>query len=565
MSTRDFIGPSGGRLARAKLETPTSAAIHAATRRRRRRSARAKFPAFRATFDGEPPGFAAPGLVVAPRFVSDADDGETRSARARRGAVRVDFARGARRRTRMRKNVLRSRSTRRVAKRAFSNGARRLANLRRFDRVSRDGRASSTARKRNAFSDGKRGGSDACGESRRGASRQTLASSRRRDASTVDFGVAAPWSERGFYGAAPRDDFAPKRVASTRRFVSRQTRDALDARFETGLIPRRTRVGFQSPARRAFVTSARERTRRASGFHARRRPTASGIARNGAGRWERADAASSLFCEGRARRFGRLLRGVDERRGFWGNGTRRAGFGAASEFTAPRNASFRAPSRFARRRVPTALDGRPAPRFGRVGAASFPRIRGARDGEGRRRGSSSDIYRESDAFYGAIPTFAAFIPPSRGNVEPFAFAPRDSTRTWSASETDFDADFGAFDDAALNRAASSEPGTARLASRRFGVAPDWRLPFPGIDGIAERATSSRRRRERTGEMERFGTRGAAVGSASGDASWRGADGIDGRAGDARELATIERLLKESRDALVALARDATGDLTLTTE
>ena len=54
-------------------------------------------------------------------------------------------------------------------------------------------------------------------------------------------------------------------------------------------------------------------------------------------------------------------------------------------------------------------------------------------------------------------------------------------------------------------------------------------------------------------------------AATGGASWRVADEVGGSDGDARGLATIERLLKESRDALVALARDATGDLTLTTE
>ena len=468
MSTRDFNGPSGGLLARAKLETPTSAAIHASARRKRRRDALEKFPAFRASFDAETLDFAAPSRVAAPRFVSDADGDEARFARRIRRPVGTVFARGALRRTRARKNVGRSRRSRRAAKKAFSSSG-----TRRFDWGSRKGRAASTSRGWNAFSKGARG---VCGGSRRGALEQTLASSRLRDALTDEFGDAAPRSER---------DFAP-----TRRLDARST-------------PRRAREDFSSPARRLFFASVRERTRSASGFLASHRLT------------------SSRNCEGSARWLGRFPRAFSER---------------------------------------------PAPRFECVGATSFASPRGARKGEWRRRGSSSGFYPEFDAYCGELPAFASSVPTRRENVGRLAFA----TRAFTPFSTRLGANFDAFDDAAFNRVASFEPTTSRPAARRFRFEEDWRLPFPGIDGVAERALASRRRREWTGEGRRFGKRDAASASeagatAPGVASWRGADGIDGRDGDARGLATVERLLKESRDALVALARDATCDLTLTTE
>ena len=577
MSTRNFIGPSDGRLARAKLETPTSAAIHASARRKRRRDAFAKFSAFRARLDVETVGFVAPGSVFAPRYVSDAEGDRTRFAFRRRADFAADVERGARRLSKIRRNRRSSSSSRRAAKRAFSAGRRRSAVQRRLDLFSRGRRGAFASSGRDAFLEGARRGFDACGFSRGDASRRTPATPRLRDALTVDFGDAAPWSERGFYGSADRADFASRRDATARKRALGLTRGALNGPLGASSKARSERGAFSSSARNARVSSKRERTRSAPDFDAPRCFSSPRRARDDVRRWEREDDATfaprfgaSRFREGAASRFGRFSQNADERRSVLGNATRRAGFGGAagiaSENGARRDFSS---SRSGRSRFSRAYGERSASRFGRFGAASFPRMRGARDGEGRRRGSTRGFYPEFGAFYGEFPTFDA---PSREYVERFAFAPRALARVWTTSESDFGAYLGAFDSAASNRvAASSRSGTSRPTARRFRFEEDWRLPFPGIDGIAERALASRRRRARTDKGWRLGARDAAfevesdVATASDGATWRGADSIDGRAGDARGLATIERLLKESRDALVALARDATGDLTLTTE
>ena len=229
MKNRNFTGPTCGRLAWAKLESPKSTAIHKSARRLTRRDdVRARFSAFPTFFDGETREFAAPGRVGAFRLVQSDDVKGGRASRVRRLNAEIGFSR--------------------VRRRASDAWRNRRA---RPPRPSRGG-------VRTAFSQTSRRGAGARFTSKRGAASGRRAEERIRIASDRVFDATAT-SKRRRFGA---DDvkrrvlFAPGRVESA--FRDEVKRVAPRRRSSSAWYRGETRGRRFSPDRFRAASNARD-------------------------------------------------------------------------------------------------------------------------------------------------------------------------------------------------------------------------------------------------------------------------------------------------------------------
>lgn len=576
MKKRNFTGPTCGRLAWAKLESPKSTAIHKSARRLKRRDdVRARFSAFPTFFDGETREFAAPGRVGAFRLVPSDDVKGGRASRVRRLNAEIGFSRVRRRASDAWRNrrARPPRPSRGGVRTAFSQTSRRVAGAR---------RAASFTSKRSAAS------------GRRAEERIRIASDRVFDATATSKRrrIGADDVKRrmlfapGRVESAFRDEVkrvAPRRRSSSawyrgetrgRRFSPDRFRAASSARDAEGESESSRRSYFRRTGSGAHVgagrtaASRRSDARRFKGATNDRRrltktPTtrraAANRARNVVGRREfptfpatsRGTDASAFFS-----------RSVDRER--VSNPVSSLGTASARVFAAPRDAF----------RTSTSTDFA-ARRFLRVASNRFLSLRLERaetpfriDSQkrralqtGRRRRSARVFRRASGALgFDDFPFDAAF--PETAAISAFPDFVALQTSTPPSASFFFPAAFG--NDS--NRVATS---TTNGAPRRNERELRRRLPFPGGDGVAERAVLSGRRKTRGAWTPEFGARDGAFGDALRSApepvNWNVPDASGRLGGDSRGSATIERLLKEVRDAVVALARDGTGDLTLTTE
>lgn len=130
--------------------------------------------------------------------------------------------------------------------------------------------------------------------------------------------------------------------------------------------------------------------------------------------------------------------------------------------------------------------------------------------------------------------------------------------------------FGAGARSARQRFTARRESAARspaLSGARGGAArrgANRALPYPGLESVVERASARRqeRRVESRGESARAAPERTR--DALGVERFPESVGFEGNARPA-ELARIEKLLKESRDALLSIAKEASGDLTLVSE